>query len=174
MQEPSYQIRESARRRRTLTAFREGGQLVVVVPATLSARQRRELVPPLVARFLAKEVKRSAPRGDAELTERLGELYRRYLAPVGGPMPSVGARWVTNQNSRWGSCTPSTGEIRLSHRLRDMPGWVVDYVLVHEAVHLIERDHSARFHALVARYPHTERAKAFLDGVQFAWRRPDA
>ncbi len=74
-------------------------------------------------------------------------------------------RWVTNQNTRWGSCTPSEGTIRLSHRLRTMPPWVIDYVLVHELVHLLVPGHGADFWALVARYPRTERAKGFLEGV---------
>jgi len=45
-------------------------------------------------------------------------------------------RWVDNQRSRWGSCTPADRTIRLSRRLQDMPAWVIDYVLVHELVHL--------------------------------------
>ena len=154
-----------------MTAFREEGRVVVVVPAHLSQRQRRDLVPPLVERFLAGEAGRAAPRGGAAPTDRVRQVYADYLQPVvGGAVPTLGARWVTNQDVRWGSCTPGTGEIRISHRLRSMPAWVVDYVLVHEAAHLVERDHSARFHALVAGYPDAERAKAFLEGVDFAVR----
>ena len=52
-------------------------------------------------------------------------------------------RWVTNQNARWGSCTPGDRTIRLSDRLQQMPGWVVDYVLVHELAHLLEAGHTA-------------------------------
>ncbi len=152
-----------------MSAFREDGRLVVAMPATLSARQRRELVPPLVERFLAQEARRGAPRGEDDLTDRVRALYRTYLQPhVGGPMPDFGVRWVSNQNRRWGSCTPGTAELRISDRLRPMPAWVVDYVLLHEAAHLIHREHSAAFHALVARYPETERAKAFLEGYDFA------
>ena len=39
-------------------------------------------------------------------------------------------RWVSNQNSRWGSATPAEGTIRLSDKLRPMPQWVIDYVLL--------------------------------------------
>lgn len=164
-----YEIRASARRRRTMTALREAGRLVVVVPATLSARQRRELVPPLVERFLAREARRGGPRGESELTERVRALYRTYLQPrAGGEVPALGARWVANQDHRWGSCTPGTAEVRISDRLRSMPGWVVDYVLLHEAAHLIEPDHSPAFHALVAGYPEAARAQAFLEGYEFA------
>nr|NLI49090.1 DUF45 domain-containing protein [Propionibacterium sp.] len=164
-----YEIRVSARRRRTLTAFREAGRLVVVVPATLSARQRRELVPPLVERFLAREAARGAPRGEADLSERVRALYRAHLQPqVGGEVPALGARWVANQHHRWGSCTPGTAELRISDRLRAMPGWVVDYVLLHEAAHLIEPEHSPAFHALLGCYPDAARAQAFLEGYEFA------
>ena len=52
-------------------------------------------------------------------------------------------RWVDNQQSRWGSCTPSDRSIRLSSRLQGMPAWVVDYVLVHELAHLLEPGHDA-------------------------------
>ncbi len=76
--------------------------------------------------------------------------------------------WVGNQQHRWGSCTITTGAIRISERVRDMPAWVVDYVLVHELAHLIEADHSARFWSLVAAYPHTERARGYLEGYATA------
>ena len=71
---------------------------------------------------------------------------------------------MDNQNSRWGSCTPSDKSIRLSTRLQGMPSWVVDYVLVHELVHLVEITHSARFWDLVGRYPAAEKAKGYLEG----------
>ena len=77
-------------------------------------------------------------------------------------------RWVTNQNSRWGSCTPADGSIRLSHRLQAMPPWVVDYVLVHELAHLAEPSHDAEFWRLVDDYPRAERAKGYLEGVAAA------
>ena len=112
MAEP-YEIRASARRRRSMSASREAGRIVVVVPASMTLRQRRDLVPALVERFLAQETRRGAPRGEAELTERVRSLYRTYLLPqVGGEVPPLGVRWVSNQQRRWGSCTPATAELR--------------------------------------------------------------
>lgn len=168
-----YEVRSSAKRTRTMTAFREAGRLVVVVPAHMSVRQRREMVPGLVARFLAKEAKNRPPRADEELTARALELYRAYIGPhASGPEPTIGVRWVTNMAQRWGSCTISTGEIRVSDRLQAMPNWVVDYVLLHEVAHLEEREHSPRFWGLVNAHAESPRARGFLEGVDFARRQP--
>lgn len=156
-------MRRSARRRTTVSAFYEGNRIVVAVPARLTAAQEQEWVRTMVAR-LQRSRRRRRP-SDADLVSRCRELSREYLD--GGAVPTSVA-WVTNQNSRWGSCTPATGEIRISHRLRGVPAWVLDYVLVHELTHLLVAGHGPRFHAFVDRYPHTERAKAFLEGISFA------
>jgi predicted metal-dependent hydrolase len=84
-------------------------------------------------------------------------LARRYDLPE----PAT-VKFVDNQLTRWGSCTPVDRSIRLSSRLAAFPAWVLDYVIVHELAHLVEFRHNARFHALVARYPKTERAIGFL------------
>ena len=173
MAQESYVVRSSARRTRTMTAFREGGDLVVVVPEHMTARQRREMIPGLVDRFLVKEAKQRPPRADDELTARAVELYRSYIAPhATGPEPAIGVRWVGNMASRWGSCTIATGEIRISERLRTMPNWVVDYVLLHEVAHLAEREHNARFWQLVNAHAESQRARGFLEGVDFTRRHP--
>lgn len=49
-----------------------------------------------------------------------------------------------------------------------MPGHVIDYVLLHELAHLIEPAHDDRFWALVDRFPRSERARGFLEGVEAA------
>lgn len=166
------EVRRSARRRRTLTVFREQGRLVAVVPAGLSRRQTEEMVPALVTRFLAKESRRVVPAGDPELHARAEELGRRYLVPrLPGGLPEFEVRWVSNQTRRWGSCTPSAGRIRISDRLLGVPRWVGDYVLLHELTHLVEPTHSARFWELLSAYPDAERARGFLDGLEFAEER---
>jgi predicted metal-dependent hydrolase len=73
-------------------------------------------------------------------------------------------RWSTNQGRRWGSCTPSDATIRISDRVRGMPRWVLDYVLLHELAHLVEPGHGAEFWKLLEAYPRTERARGWLDG----------
>jgi len=77
-------------------------------------------------------------------------------------------RWVDNQRYRWGSCTPEDASIRISERVRGMPDWVIDYVILHELVHLIVPTHGSYFWALVGRYPKAERARGYLEGVSAA------
>lgn len=166
-----YEVRSSRRRTRTMTAFREEGRLVVVVPEHMSARQRRDLIPGLVERYLTKEARQRPPRADQEITQRAIELYRAYVAPhTDQEEPVIGARWVTNMASRWASCTPSTGELRVSDRLQSMPAWVLDYVLLHEVAHLVEREHNERFWRLVNAHDESPRARGFLEGVDYVKR----
>lgn len=159
MDEPTVEIRRSTRRRRTVSAYRRGDTVVVLMPAGLSAAQERKHVDALLAR-LANSRSRNR-RTDEALAERAESLRRRYLPEA--PEPSS-IRFVDNQVRRWGSCTVLDRSIRLTSRLVGMPGWVLDYVIVHELAHLLEVDHNARFDDLVARYPRTERAIGFLDG----------
>ncbi len=159
------EIRRSTRRKRTVRAYREGDKTIVLMPAHLTRAQEAEHVRDLVARLDRRE-RRRAPSDDA-LMQRAHELSARWLD---GRAVPTSVRWVTNQNSRWGSCTSVDGSIRLSHRLQDMPEEVVDYVLLHELAHLIEANHSKRFWALLDDFPHAERAKGFLDGVSWQQR----
>lgn len=158
---PRVEVRRSSRRRRTVTAYREQDTIVVLLPQRMTKADEQVFVADMVRKVLAREARTRAPRGDAELTARARALAARYLEPVPDP---TAVTWVTNQQSRWGSCTPSTGVIRLSHRLQAVPDWVVDYVLVHELAHLIEASHSAAFWRLVERYPDAQRAKGYLEG----------
>ena len=157
------EVRRSTRRRRTVSAYREGDRFVVLVPARMSAATVATYVDELVGRLQQRE-RRATPTDDM-LHRRAVALSRAWLP--GAPMPNS-VRWVTNQRQRWGSCTPADGTIRLSHRLQGMPRHVVDYVLLHELAHLLVAGHGADFEALVAPYPQLLEARAYLDGVSFA------
>ena len=54
-----------------------------------------------------------------------------------------------NMTSRWGSCQPSTGRICINVRLALYPPECLEYVVVHELCHLLERGHGPRFQALM-------------------------
>ncbi|MFD7992401.1 M48 metallopeptidase family protein [Streptomyces mexicanus] len=164
------EVRRSARRRRTVSAYREGDRTIVLIPARMSEAEERRWVKVMLDKLAAQESRR-APSGDAELAERAGRLSAQYLD--GRARPSS-VRWVTNQNTRWGSCTPAEGSIRLSHRLQGMPEYVVDYVLLHELAHLLVPGHGPGFWRLLEAYPRTERARGYLEGVAAAARLPHA
>ena len=160
------EVRRSARRRRTVTAYRELGRTVVLIPAAFSPAEERRWVAQMVAKLQTREERRRRSLGgDDELMARARALSAAHLDGAAEP---ASVRWVDNQHRRWGSCTPADRSIRLSSRLRSMPEYVVDYVLVHELAHLLEAGHDERFWALVARYPRAERARGFLEGVELA------
>lgn len=157
------EVRRSTRRRRTVSARREGNRLVVMIPAAFTAAEEREWVARMLARVERGERRRRP--GDAELARRAATLSRTYLGGLAHP---VTVRWVDNQVHRWGSCSPASGEIRVSRVVRGMPPHVVDYVVLHELAHLLVAGHGPDFWALLAGYPHLERARGFLDGVTYA------
>ncbi|MCE7082507.1 M48 family metallopeptidase [Streptomyces sp. ST2-7A] len=163
------EVRRSVRRRRTVSAYREGDRTIVLIPARMTAEEENRWVTTMLDKLAAQEERRSGSRAD--LADRAARLSERYLAGRARP---AGVRWVDNQHTRWGSCTPATGTIRLSHRLRGMPEYVLDYVLLHELAHLLVPGHGPDFWALLETYPRTERARGFLEGVVAAERLPDA
>jgi len=163
--EPIVEVRRSSRRRRTVSAYRDGERTVVLLPARLTKAEEAQWVATMLEQLAARE-RRTRP-GDAELEERARAMSTRYL---GGRARARSVRWVSNQLEQWGSCTPADGTIRLSDRLLGMPTWVIDYVLVHELAHLLVPGHGPEFWVLVERYPKVERARGFLEGVTAATR----
>lgn len=97
---------------------------------------------------------------EAALGEHIGidDLYRaevtRVLPDVAARIEQIigvhAARWrVRTMKTRWGSCTPKTGAIRINARLAAYPPECLEFVVAHELVHLLEPSHNARFHALL-------------------------
>ncbi|WP_051208618.1 M48 family metallopeptidase [Propionicicella superfundia] len=162
MSTPEIEIRRSSRRRTTAKAYADRGRIVVEVPSHLPEDVAEETAAKLVARLRSRE---THLRDDEDLAARAREVADRYLDHlVDGGISPFTIRWVGNQRQRWGSCTPSTRTIRISQRVRTMPDYVLDYVLVHELSHLAERTHGERFRLLESAYPHAERAKGYLEG----------
>ena len=151
------EVRRSSRRRKTISAEIVGDALIVSVPERLSQAEEQQWVARMTER-MSERKRRDRLNSVGDLARRAAELADRYLD---GVRPS-GIEWVTNQRSRWGSCCPDDGTIRMSLALSEYPRWVCDYVIVHELAHLIVPDHSSRFWDLVNRYPMTERARGFL------------
>jgi hypothetical protein len=164
---PHVEVRISARRKKTSEARWEGDRIVVYLPAHLDAATRTSTVDWLVQRLMTR-YRFPSTLTDDELLQRAIDLSERYLL---GERPSS-VRWVTNQTSRWGSCSYYSGDIRLSHRLCVVPGWVLDSVLVHEVAHLTYPDHSPDFHRLASGYPRHDEAGVFLAGYSLGLSTP--
>jgi predicted metal-dependent hydrolase len=145
-------VLRSAKRRKTVSARMVGDVLEVRLPGWMGAADEAKWVEEMRRRF---ERKRSTEGIDVDARARV--LARRYDLPL-----PASVRWVDNQATRWGSCTPADGTIRISSALAGWPRWVLDFVLVHELAHLVETSHGPAFQALVARYPKAERAIGFL------------
>jgi predicted metal-dependent hydrolase len=151
------EVRRSVRRKKTVSAEIVGDALIVSIPHRLSKAEEQEWVAQMATK-MSERRRRDRLNDDGALARRAAELADRF---VDGVRPRD-IEWVTNQRSRWGSCSSEEGSIRLSVALAEYPGWVRDYVIVHELAHLLVPDHSERFWRVVERYPLTERARGFL------------
>jgi len=164
---PEVEVRVSTRRKKTSEAKWVGGRIVVSVPAHLVGESRQKTIDWLVERLVTRH-RLQAARGDDALLARAVALNERYLR---GRRPAS-VRWVTNQSARWGSCSFDSADIRISHRLRAVPAWVLDSVLVHELAHLTHPDHSPAFHRLAGAYPRHAEAAVFLAGYGLGLANP--
>lgn len=161
------EVKRSKRAKRNVTAYRDNDKTVVTVPTRMAKRDIDAYVVELVNRLDDRDERTSSQEA---LEQRARVLSRKYLGQdlFETHKVPVKIRWVTNQNSRWGSCTPDEGTIRLSHRMQRMPGYVIDSVIVHELIHLLVTDHSPAFYELMNKFPQHEKAKAYLDGYSHA------
>ena len=152
------EVIRSHKRKKTAQAKVVDDKLHVYLPAGLSKGMESELIEMMVAKVEKKRLK-SELNGDDYLRTRFNELNNKHF---NGELELASIKYVTNQNTRNGSCTPANGTIRISHRLADMPKWVLDYLIMHEMAHLLYPDHSKRFWDKVNEYKYTERARGFL------------
>mgnify|MGYP001132006240 CR=1 FL=1 len=150
-------IIRSEKRKKTVGARFVNGVCEVRAPASLSDAELQPIARKLMVRLQQRE--QAQALDDAALERVAKRLNNHYF---GGRLSWNAIKWVTNQNTRVGSCTPSKGTIRISHRAASMPTFVRDYVIMHELSHLVEPNHSRKFWKLVEQYPKTERARGYL------------
>lgn len=146
------EVTRSTRRRKTVGAQLVGPVLRIAVPSWMSHAEEAHWVREMSSRF-----RRKLSTDRIDLSERASTLARRLRLSQASEI-----RWADDMTSRWGSCTPASGVIRISTRLAAFPDWVIDYVVVHELAHLDVRGHDADFWLLVHRYPRAERAIGYL------------
>lgn len=97
----------------------------------------------------------------ARCEEMLDGWYRQQVRDV---VPALLAKWepllgvkparvfVQRMKTRWGSCTPESGYIRLNTDLAKKPPECLEYIVVHELAHLLEPTHNERFSSIMEMY----------------------
>ena len=105
------------------------------------------------------------------LHDAVPKLIRRWEPKLG---VEVADYFLQRMKTKWGGCNPRAGHIRLNTELVKKPADLLEYVVVHEMLHLIEPTHSERFVTLLSRhYPAWREAKAELNELPLgaeAWR----
>lgn len=127
-------VRRSQSQRATC-AF-SGGEVIAALPQP----DDEELLKALLEKFLQKQAERL-------FEESLQRMYP-LIKPLGAPMPSK--LKVRKMTSRWGSCNTQTHVITMNLYLARAPLPLIDSVMLHELVHLVNFPHDARFHAISA------------------------
>jgi len=102
----------------------------------------------------------------ALLHQAVPALIEKWAAKLG---VTVTRYYLQRMKTKWGGCNHRAGNIRLNTELVKKPKDLLEYVVVHEMLHLIEPTHSERFVALLARhYPTWREARAELNALPLA------
>jgi predicted metal-dependent hydrolase len=155
----------STRRKKSISAYRQGGRIVISIPARLSKADERAIVPEMIAKIRDQEASKTL--GEAQLAARIDQLLTELAPEITARPASVVWRPM---RERWGSCTSVDRSIRISDRLKLAPEYALDYVLFHEAIHLQYFDHGEEFTEVLNRFEGSELASAYLDGYEAAER----
>lgn len=114
----------------------------------------------LLARQKYLAGKQKQPKYNLDLVAEVQKILPRCQKITGVQASSIHFR---RMHSRWGSCNTRTGRINLSLNLAHKHPMCLEYVLIHELVHLLERNHTPRFHGLVAKFcPFAQEAERHL------------
>ena len=114
--------------------------------------------------WIEAQMERVSATPMAQASQASKDEVTQWRAVVQACVPALVAAWepimgvkagqlaYRNMTSRWGSCQPSTGRICINVRLALYPPECLEYVVVHELCHLLERGHGPRFHQLMDRF----------------------
>ena len=158
----SVKIIRSSRRKKTVQAKLIDDRLHVYLPMGMSSTAEQKWVEKMVNQWERHEHQRLL-NSDDKLEQRAEKLNKQYFK--GSLKFSI--QFVSNQQKRFGSCSPHSKRIRISDRVASMPVWVQDYVIFHELTHLIYNDHSSDFWNKVNEFALSERARGYLIAVGF-------
>ena len=157
---PPITIRLSTRRKKTVAVREEGEGFLVMSPAAIGEAELRRISVELVGKALKS---RRQTMGNKELAARAVQLNDKYLD---GRATIEEIKFVTNMNTRWGSCSVQSKRIRIAHQLQEVPGYVLDAVIIHELIHTFVPNHGPEFRTWEARTPQLEKAQGYLEAFK--------
>lgn len=143
-----------------LRISRDGAHVDVSAPSWVSEDEVRDFVRRKAA-WIESHLAQAADTPMARASQAKPEEVAAWREVVSACVPALIAAWepimgvragkvaYRNMTSRWGSCQPSTGRICINVRLALYPPECLEYVVVHELCHLLERGHGPRFHQLM-------------------------
>ncbi len=124
--------------------------------------------------ILTVRPKTSTAQKQAIMDEWLREELKKALPPLIAkwePVMGVTVKkfFVQKMKTRWGSCNYTKANVRFNSELAKKPIECLEYVVVHELVHLLEPSHNARFHRLMTQFlPHWKLIKDELNRLPIA------
>lgn len=152
-------IIRSPRRKKTIQTKYADGHLWIYLPANMRRTDEEKWVHRMIEKSTQWERKAALKKSDTWLMKRAQEINKKYFH---GTLHMNSICFVSNQHARFGSCTSTDRTIRISDRVKTMPSWVQEYVILHEMAHLVVPGHSKKFWDLVNQYTLAERAKGYL------------
>ena len=158
---PAYRVIRKERRRRSVSAYRQGGVIEIHIPAKMSRRQEIEIIPEMISMVLRRESR--SRKTDLQLFQMGTELMLEYLPDFDVQPASINWR---SMSERWGSCTTVDRTIRISDRLVGAPIYVLNYIIFHELIHLKIPGHDQDFYNYLNRFTDQQKCEAFLEGFE--------
>lgn len=146
-----------------LRIARDGGHVDASAPAWMSPSDVADFVH-RKHDWIQAQMERVSATPMAQASQASKDEVAQWHAVVQACVPALVAAWepimgvkagqlaYRNMTSRWGSCQPSTGRICINVRLALYPPECLEYVVVHELCHLLERGHGPKFHQLMDRF----------------------
>ena len=143
-----------------LRISRDGSHVDVSAPSWVSEDEVRDFVRRKAA-WIESHLAQAVDTPMARAAKATPEEVARWREVVSACVPALIAAWepimgvkagklaYRNMTSRWGSCQPATGRICINVRLALYPPECLEYVVVHELCHLLERGHGPKFHQLM-------------------------
>jgi predicted metal-dependent hydrolase len=160
MRQDKIKIIRSIKRKKTIQAKMVGDKLWIYLPSDLTSKEEEKWISKMIEKNELRKYRKKL-NTNGMLQKRANDLNKQYF----NNMLEFDIKFVSNQTSKFGSCTPKNKSIRISDRIISMPRWVQDYIIIHELAHLIHPNHSKEFWKEVYQYKYVERAKGYLIAI---------